>query len=265
MNARDHHSSKRGFTLIELLVVIAIIAILAAILFPVFAQARAKARQTTCLSNMKQIGLATMMYIQDYDETFFGSYMPGYIGPDGSDIGHWPFRLPPYLKNGISTDWSTTPTTSVNSVFFCPSGISMPGTIFNYSMSSHICPVSWSNPPVLNLTSDASFTHVSQTILIGDATQVASYQDNPGAQFNWWPGQYDSAGDFAATDAEWAVIDQDPPVPNNFAYQQVRYRHTLMANFAFADGHAKAIRRGSVQVPLNWTVEGDGTNTDWSW
>src|SRR6266581_8496416 len=62
--------SRRGFTLIELLVVIAIIAILAAILFPVFAQARESARQTTCLSNLKQIALAGMMYAQDYDETF---------------------------------------------------------------------------------------------------------------------------------------------------------------------------------------------------
>jgi prepilin-type N-terminal cleavage/methylation domain-containing protein/prepilin-type processing-associated H-X9-DG protein len=58
-----------GFTLIELLVVIAIIAILAAILFPVFAQAREKARQTACLSNLKQVGTALMMYVQDYDET----------------------------------------------------------------------------------------------------------------------------------------------------------------------------------------------------
>jgi len=62
--------TRHGFTLIELLVVIAIIAILAAILFPVFAQAREKARQTTCLSNGKQIGLATMMYVNNYDEMF---------------------------------------------------------------------------------------------------------------------------------------------------------------------------------------------------
>ena len=59
-----------GFTLIELLVVIAIIAILAAILFPVFAQAREKARATSCMSNLKQQGTATYMYVQDYDETF---------------------------------------------------------------------------------------------------------------------------------------------------------------------------------------------------
>src|SRR3954470_6189627 len=61
---------RHGFTLIELLVVIAIIAILAAILFPVFAQARDQARKTTCLSNTKQLGLGVMMYIQDYDEQF---------------------------------------------------------------------------------------------------------------------------------------------------------------------------------------------------
>ena len=79
----------RGFTLIELLVVIAIIAILAAILFPVFAQAREKARQAMCISNCKQMGMATMMYVQDYDETFF----PGSWGHR-----HWLFLLQSYIK-----------------------------------------------------------------------------------------------------------------------------------------------------------------------
>jgi prepilin-type N-terminal cleavage/methylation domain-containing protein len=70
MHVTTQRSAPKGFTLIELLVVIAIIAILAAILFPVFAQAREKARQTTCLSNMRQVGLGVLMYAQDYDETF---------------------------------------------------------------------------------------------------------------------------------------------------------------------------------------------------
>src|SRR5690349_16808444 len=74
-----------AFTLIELLVVIAIIAILAAILFPVFAQAREKARQAACLSNSKQIGLALLMYLQDYDEALpapdWGAVPAGYTGP----------------------------------------------------------------------------------------------------------------------------------------------------------------------------------------
>ncbi len=77
---------RRGFTLIELLVVIAIIAILAAILFPVFARAREKARQTVCVSNMKQQGLAVAMYTSDYDEM----YPPA---------RYWKSKLDPYMKN----------------------------------------------------------------------------------------------------------------------------------------------------------------------
>jgi prepilin-type N-terminal cleavage/methylation domain-containing protein/prepilin-type processing-associated H-X9-DG protein len=93
---------KRGFTLIELLVVIAIIAILAAILFPVFAKAREKARQSSCLSNNKQIGLAVMQYAQDYDEHLPRTY---YSPPAGNQ--HWAMVVLPYIRN--------------NQVFDCPS------------------------------------------------------------------------------------------------------------------------------------------------
>lgn len=86
------HRVRRGFTLIELLVVIAIIAILAAILFPVFAQARAKARQTACLSNLRQIGTAMMMYVQDSDETFPTSWAKGWVGDPN-------FFVQPYMKS----------------------------------------------------------------------------------------------------------------------------------------------------------------------
>jgi prepilin-type processing-associated H-X9-DG protein len=77
--------------------VIAIIAILAAILFPVFAQAREKARQTACLSNMKQLGPAGMMYIQDYDETMF-CYSNKVTAPDGNSTSYWTNMLDPYVK-----------------------------------------------------------------------------------------------------------------------------------------------------------------------
>ena len=95
----------RGFTLIELLVVIAIIAILAAILFPVFAQAREQARKTTCTSNMRQIGMALNMYVQDYDETLPTQHPNNWpvAGPKGSwltnPLPSWIGLLWPYLKN----------------------------------------------------------------------------------------------------------------------------------------------------------------------
>jgi prepilin-type N-terminal cleavage/methylation domain-containing protein/prepilin-type processing-associated H-X9-DG protein len=118
--------SKRGFTLIELLVVIAIIAILAAILFPVFARAREKARQTTCLSNMRQMGVAVTMYVQDYDEHF----------PLVSHAGQWVQSLEPYVKARLlyrcpsdpSTNWerplpgyrSTRQTSYITSFWMMP-------------------------------------------------------------------------------------------------------------------------------------------------
>lgn len=96
---------KHGFTLIELLVVIAIIAILAAILFPVFAQARAKARQAACLSNLKQIGLGISQYTQDYDEVIPPAFIA--YGPNTTLNVSWPTLIFPYIKS--------------SDVFVCPS------------------------------------------------------------------------------------------------------------------------------------------------
>ena len=91
---------RRGFTLIELLVVIAVIALIAAILFPVFAQAREKARQTACLSHHKQLGTALIMYTQDYDEMFPAERMGGVkTAPDPAAGFTWRWALQPYVKS----------------------------------------------------------------------------------------------------------------------------------------------------------------------
>jgi prepilin-type N-terminal cleavage/methylation domain-containing protein/prepilin-type processing-associated H-X9-DG protein len=97
---------RRGFTLIELLVVIAIIAILAAILFPVFAKAREKARQSSCLSNVKQMMIGVLAYTQDYDETLFLVHHYNQVG-DGGRLMYPAIRLMPYVKN--------------DQLFICPS------------------------------------------------------------------------------------------------------------------------------------------------
>src|ERR1700678_2698978 len=101
---------KTAFTLIELLVVIAIIAILAAILFPVFAKVREKARQISCASDLKQIGLATLMYVQDYDESYpCGEYQ---AAGAGNNIGEgWAGQIWPYVKATAALKCPDDPTT----------------------------------------------------------------------------------------------------------------------------------------------------------
>lgn len=121
------HSNRnaRGFTLIELLVVIAIIAILAAILFPVFAKAREKARQSSCLSNLKQLGSAYMMYVQDYDETLpYASVAPS---PAPATTSWWAADrvygvFTPYIKN--------------TQVWICPSLTNLAAAVATFSSYS---------------------------------------------------------------------------------------------------------------------------------
>ncbi len=116
-------SARRAFTLIELLVVIAIIAILAAILFPVFAKAREKARQSSCLSNEKQAALAVTQYVSDYDETFPQHYYYPNNTSSAGGYAHWTGTCSPYVKNV--------------GIFVCPSDPSKGAGPTNYSTATN--------------------------------------------------------------------------------------------------------------------------------
>jgi len=207
-----------GFTLIELLVVVAIIALLAALLFPVFAQAREKGRQASCLSNVRQIGLATLMYAQDYDETvplYTYDYLTYWCG--GRVAAGQPFLktrglIVPYIKSG---DLEKCPS------YFGANNLGGTGYGMNSQLVFDHATFGVEKPAPL-----AQLVHPADTILFGDAGIA-----------NWAGGKVGE------------TIQIDPPyfwVPS----PTIDFRHQGFANFVFADGHAKAVNRNTFIAKL---------------
>ena len=233
-----------GFTLIELLVVIAIIAILAAILFPVFAKAREKARQTSCLSNEKQIGLGFMQYSQDNDETLpIGSQLNF-----GGNLGAgWAGQIYPYVKS--------------TGVFHCPDD----PTAGNLSAVPPVYPVSYAynalipnsfnagNGLPVTLGKLAAFTSPAKTVLLSECTNAfgrISTPDEGGAVDNVSPG---STGN-AFFDGQVHGGSDSPSVKGATGYvggytkdiSQKDGRHTEASCYLFSDGHAKWVRPSQI-------------------
>ncbi|MES2462115.1 MAG: DUF1559 domain-containing protein [Armatimonadota bacterium] len=238
-NRRAVSLRKHGaFTLIELLVVIAIIAILAAILFPVFAQAREKARQTSCLSNEKQLGLAFMSYVQDYDETF-----PGVAGIGaGAGQAGWASQIYPYVK-------------SVG-VYACPSDSLIEGDRkISYQMNYYIYVADysvasfsgWSNPVVTDNTGGASlaqFTAPASTFVLYDV-----YDPYDWGGISTTPATVPVTGANAAggTSGDWYMLsNRHDSTPNH------------SSNYLCADGHVKYLtqRRVSFGSGSKYTYNG---------
>lgn len=227
---------KRGFTLIELLVVIAIIAILAAILFPVFAQARESARLTSCLSNMKQIGMGLRMYSQDYDENFPLRRMQSPTVTEGS----WKHAVLPYIKSVQIFQCPTNPAARVldesgDPNFNPPYAATQPKMPRGYFMYHAFFKASaspgsaqwWSGLPY----SEIAFEYPATTLIIGEDKDVwVDY----GPWINFDPA-------WGAAGANWGA----------------KHRGTdRKVNLVFIDGHAKYHDWAQTCQPIN----GDGTN-----
>jgi len=245
-----HHNKstqKNGFTLIELLVVIAIIAILAAVLFPVFVQAKAKARQVSCLSNLKQLGLAMLMYVQDYDDTFppFGYRIDAthYQYWWGMEIGTWyygaPFDALDYdMRKGLLEPYKKS-----TAILRCPSFYPTHTAYgdskkygMGYGYNSALIEDTYAGIPQANLNTLAS---PAETILFGDA---ALHYD---VLSPTWPPPI--------VDETWeSTMLVSPATLLSWGYPSLEYRfhdprHFGKANILFADGHAKAMSKEALE------------------
>lgn len=218
----------RGFTLIELLVVIAIIAILAAILFPVFAQAREKARQATCASNEKEIGLAILMYSQDYDEIFPPSNYNDPVKPTSPTP--WMFIIDSYVKAGYPEAAAATGS-NIASVYACPdeskTEIAKNATPAHSYVSNANIMVPWITAVGLTPQTDPAVSigkvhDPAQVVLIGEAAG--------GSRIFTWGDDVSNPPSAAGS----GVFQQCQAI-----YLRARLRHSGGSNYAFVDGHVQ--------------------------
>ncbi len=238
---------RSGFTLVELLVVIAIISILAAILFPVFARARENARKTSCLSNVKQMGLALTQYVQDYD----GAYPMGSYSQGGVKL-RWADAIQPYAKSRQLFLCPSAPETMRAKTWFDGTAGVYGGYGYNYQYLGN------GRSSVLFSARDSQITHPAQTIAIAD-TQGANFEGAPGAEGSYTidPPVVTARGSgktegFYATGSECGGAWNCRSVP--------AARHLEMVNVLFADGHAKSQRLNRLD-----DFNGDGTRDNGFW
>jgi prepilin-type N-terminal cleavage/methylation domain-containing protein/prepilin-type processing-associated H-X9-DG protein len=218
-----------AFTLIELLVVIAIIAILAAILFPVFARARENARRTSCLSNLKQLGLSFAQYTQDYDEK-----LPPMVN---ANYQYWPFLVQPYMKSSQLFDCPSLP--FVNNITATGGGS---GTAYGLN-------VALSTGTGDTGIAMSSVNYASELIMLGD-TRMHAYP-NQSRGYGYLPSIADTGG-YAAM---WFDPDVSrggtPPSSIDGGKGQAGpdARHLEGSNFCFFDGHAKWMKFSNFDTP----------------
>lgn len=275
--ARSAAPSKSGFTLIELLVVIAIIAILAAILFPVFARARENARKTSCLSNMKQIGLGVIQYTGDYDSNYPPAYY--YKNNSSSAAGYvqWSGLVQPYVKSEqlfvcpSQPGGGHTPTfpaldTQVARTSYIANEVIMPRLKSSTVMAS----------AGLSVVNESLIDTTSQTIMVAeiasDLARLAGTSAGGGANPNKSHRPTNGLGEGSATtvyDSEDGMTGPMYPADIATALDQLKASHTPSnsdlritytaydrhldgSNYLFADGHAKWMRVEATLAPSNF-------------
>ncbi len=246
---------KSAFTLIELLVVIAIIAILAAILFPVFAQAREKARSASCLSNLKQLGTSITMYVQDYDEV-----LPIGIYPNGSSRS-WMYRVEPYTKN--------------RQIFICPSATELaPSLTTGNSTGGYGC-----NSNVMFNAGARALAELGDsagTFVICDTAQLGlneftaapqADKDNPETWINYQRKSPPAYTDYNVNppggwDRDGVLNYTQGYLSSGTPWRRPMARHNKGLNVIYADGHAKwsQIKAFIGPMPQGWPY-GDAKNS----